>query len=411
MSSISVCMIVKNEEELLPQCLDSIVDIADELIIVDTGSGDRTMQIARDYNADLYEFEWTDSFSDARNFSIDLATKEWILWIDADEELESADILLLAQAVQNPDCDGIICQMLNDRSDGWAMHRLEKFFRRGSARFFRRKHNQLMGTQSRVYLPIRFYHYGYNLSPQKMKEKYARDIALLKMELGENDKDVQIWRNLIRTYRAAGEWDTLIETANRLDTMLKLDHTMIMAGGSEQLIDIDLAEAYKHQYEYDSAAGILRKLLIKHPDNIDANFMLAEVWFLTDKYLLAIESYIAYLRALGKAKAGGQIGELIIDTWGYEYMAYNNMAICYQETGQSDQAFNALRIAALQNMEANLIRFYKFHKKDKVRSSYQLREEARQKDELIAELRSQLEVTPELEIAEVNLAGQMDEKE
>ena len=84
---LSVCMIVKNEERFLGQCLASVKDIADELIVIDTGSTDRTVEIAREHGAQVGHFEWCNDFAAARNASIAAATGDWILFLDADEEL------------------------------------------------------------------------------------------------------------------------------------------------------------------------------------------------------------------------------------------------------------------------------------------------------------------------------------
>ncbi|MCR5145456.1 MAG: glycosyltransferase family 2 protein [Lachnospiraceae bacterium] len=81
-------MIVKNEEQVLARCLDSIVDLMDEVIIVDTGSTDATKEIAAKYTDKVYDFAWTGSFSDARNYSFSLATKDYIYCPDADEVLD-----------------------------------------------------------------------------------------------------------------------------------------------------------------------------------------------------------------------------------------------------------------------------------------------------------------------------------
>lgn len=87
MITISLCMIVKNEEKLLGRCLDSIADLVDEIIIVDTGSTDNTKETAAGYGAQLYDFTWIDDFSAARNFAFSKATCEYIYSADADEVL------------------------------------------------------------------------------------------------------------------------------------------------------------------------------------------------------------------------------------------------------------------------------------------------------------------------------------
>lgn len=87
MITVSLCMIVKNEEKILARCLDSLVGLMDEIIIVDTGSTDRTKEIAAQYTDKIYDFRWTDDFSAARNYSFSKATKEYIYSADADEVL------------------------------------------------------------------------------------------------------------------------------------------------------------------------------------------------------------------------------------------------------------------------------------------------------------------------------------
>ena len=88
MSTISLCMIVKNEEEVLARCLDCVKDIVDEIIIVDTGSKDRTKQIAEKYTNKIYNFEWIDDFAAARNFAFSKGTSDWLMWLDADDIIE-----------------------------------------------------------------------------------------------------------------------------------------------------------------------------------------------------------------------------------------------------------------------------------------------------------------------------------
>ncbi len=85
---ISLCMIVKDEERVLKRCLDSIAGLVDEVIIVDTGSVDKTKDIAKEYTDQIYDFEWIDDFSAARNFAFSHATMEYVLTMDADEVLE-----------------------------------------------------------------------------------------------------------------------------------------------------------------------------------------------------------------------------------------------------------------------------------------------------------------------------------
>ena len=83
--TISLCMIVKNEERTLARCLDTVTDLVDEIIILDTGSSDRTMDIAAKYTDRVYTYTWNEDFAAARNESFVRATQEYILWLDADD--------------------------------------------------------------------------------------------------------------------------------------------------------------------------------------------------------------------------------------------------------------------------------------------------------------------------------------
>lgn len=95
MFTISLCMIVKNEEDVLERCLSSVQQAVDEIIIVDTGSTDRTKEVAAKFNAKIFDYEWTNHFANARNFSFDQATSDYILWLDADDVLQPADLARL----------------------------------------------------------------------------------------------------------------------------------------------------------------------------------------------------------------------------------------------------------------------------------------------------------------------------
>lgn len=90
--SISLCMIVKNEEEMLGRPLKSASSFVDEIIIVDTGSTDKTKEIAKEFNAKIYDFKWINDFSAARNFAFSKATKDYVFWLDADDYIDEENV-------------------------------------------------------------------------------------------------------------------------------------------------------------------------------------------------------------------------------------------------------------------------------------------------------------------------------
>lgn len=91
MITISLCMIVKDEQDVIARCLESVKEIVDEIIIVDTGSHDKTVEIAAQYTKNIYHFDWIDDFAAARNFSFSKATKQYLLWLDADDVIQQND--------------------------------------------------------------------------------------------------------------------------------------------------------------------------------------------------------------------------------------------------------------------------------------------------------------------------------
>lgn len=107
MITISLCMIVKNEEKVLSRCLESVKDIADEIIIIDTGSTDKTKEIAHQYTEKIYDFKWTQDFSQARNYSFSKATKEYQMWLDADDVIteENKEKILTLKKALDPSID------------------------------------------------------------------------------------------------------------------------------------------------------------------------------------------------------------------------------------------------------------------------------------------------------------------
>ena len=95
MVSISLCMIVRNEEEVLARCLDSVRAAVDEIVIVDTGSTDRTKEIASEYTEKIFDYKWCEDFSAARNFAFSKGHMDYLMWLDADDVLPEASLKAL----------------------------------------------------------------------------------------------------------------------------------------------------------------------------------------------------------------------------------------------------------------------------------------------------------------------------
>ena len=108
MPRLSVCLIAKDEERHLPRCLESVRGLADEIVVVDTGSTDRTLEIAQARGARTARFEWRDDFSAAKNFAIEQASGDWILSLDADESIAARDHEAIRAIVHSDDVDAVV---------------------------------------------------------------------------------------------------------------------------------------------------------------------------------------------------------------------------------------------------------------------------------------------------------------
>ena len=106
MASVSLCMIVKNEEVVLKRCIDSVRDAVDEVIIVDTGSQDNTRAIASELTPKVYDFEWIDDFAAARNYAFSLASCDYIMWLDADDVIDADERNKLRAFAKKLSADG-----------------------------------------------------------------------------------------------------------------------------------------------------------------------------------------------------------------------------------------------------------------------------------------------------------------
>ena len=102
-NTLSLCMIVKNEEDVIGRCLECVSDIFDEIIVVDTGSDDNTKEIVKKYTKNLYYFKWIDDFAAARNYAFSKATKDYIMWLDADEYILNQDREKIKELKMNMD--------------------------------------------------------------------------------------------------------------------------------------------------------------------------------------------------------------------------------------------------------------------------------------------------------------------
>jgi tetratricopeptide (TPR) repeat protein len=229
---LSLCMIVKDEEEMLPRCLAAVAPAVDEIVIVDTGSTDRTIEIAHSHGAHVIEKQWTGSFSDARNVSFEAATGDWIIYLDADEVLVADDIPRLRSLTGRTWHEAfylVETSYTGELGDGAAItnNALRVFRNRPDYRFQGRLHEQIahnLPTYAAGRIEqssIRIEHYGYLGAVRDAKEKSRRNLDLLKAQQAESPTDAFLHFNLGTEYSVIGDYRAALTEFERAWRLVK----------------------------------------------------------------------------------------------------------------------------------------------------------------------------------------------
>lgn len=269
MSNLSICLIAKNEENCIEKCLTSLIPFQEagaEIVVVDTGSSDRTKVIAAKYTDRIYDFIWCDDFSAARNYAAKVAHHELILFIDCDETIvkpqsRSEVHAFLASLDQlSPEYAGMLTRTSPTLHSGTATDEIARIYHKNTYHYKGIIHEQLFpldGTNPQYRLfPMHMDHSGYT-DEDLMQQKANRNIALLEKDLAKNPEDDYTLFQLAQSYRALGQYDKalgFLEKAIELDLNPELDYvkTLVESYGYT-LIDLDRAgEALSLYGVYDT---------------------------------------------------------------------------------------------------------------------------------------------------------------
>ncbi|HEX5557086.1 MAG TPA: glycosyltransferase [Gaiellales bacterium] len=275
--TLSLCMIVKDEEEMLPGCLEPLRGVVDEMIVVDTGSTDRTVEIAESYGATVVHFPWNGSFADARNASIEAASGDWLIYLDADEHMEADDARHLRALLGRTWREGFYLVETNytggsDAGSAVTHMALRVWRNRPQYRFAGRIHEQKTHTMP-TYLPERFEtarirvrHYGYLNQRIAAKDKSRRNIQLLEQEAQES-------RTPFTDYNLGSEYIVLGDHAA---ARLHLDRSWaalreqgLESVGYAPLLVSRAARARREVGDFDAAVAAVEEGLARFPDHTD----------------------------------------------------------------------------------------------------------------------------------------------
>ena len=186
MPTLSLCMIVKNEEKHLARCLSSVKGVADEIVIVDTGSSDKTIEIAESFGAKIFHFDWVNDFSAARNFALSKCSGDWILYLDADEEL-NPDCIEEVKKYKSHKPAGVYCTVksLGSSIANESVMKYPRLFANvPGVEFVGKVHEQIIDSLRKNKIPlveseIEIIHHGYAIDEDGLRKKKERNLSLL----------------------------------------------------------------------------------------------------------------------------------------------------------------------------------------------------------------------------------------
>jgi glycosyltransferase involved in cell wall biosynthesis len=305
---LSLCMIVKDEENYLSNCLNSVKDLVDEIIIVDTGSSDKTKEIASTFSERIFDFSWCDDFAAARNEALKHATGDWILVLDADEVVAEPDLKLIKSAINNWDISGYRIMSRNYNNDssvqGWRPIQFEnasnltksfrgwypslkvRLFQRKKEFFFKGRIHEMvdqsiLANEGKILaLPISIHHYG-----EERGNKSGKYLELTKKKIEENP-DAKAYFELGIQHKQLGQLE-LAEKAIQRSLELDDHHLTPL---------LNLALVQQKRGRMGEAIGNYQKVLERNSSNASACFGLGFCYFKKSQLEDALRWFVLALK-------------------------------------------------------------------------------------------------------------------
>ncbi|MBT2290151.1 glycosyltransferase family 2 protein [Paenibacillus albidus] len=349
-------MIVKDEAEYLPKCLQSAAPIVDEIIIVDTGSTDDTVAIAESFGAKVIHMPWPNSFAAARNRSLEEATGDWILWLDADEAIDTEEAgklkeLLGRDLVRQQHIEGIQFQFLNYTRDSVETVPLQRMIRnRPEYRFEGVIHEQILPSMQNSHanctvgdVDIHVHHYG-NLPEILLgKDKIRRNLNLLHQALSNDPKDTVPFYYLGVEYYRVNALEQALKSFNHFLANSSNTTSVVMLSSAHKfrLLVLQLMERYTDLVQQGmESIGLF-------PDYTDLYHLVASGWKelqRPDKAIKALQKALKIGPAVGPYASMQGIGT---------YQTAHALAELFNSIGNAEQA--GVYYAQAQAMKSGIV--------------------------------------------------------
>lgn len=348
--TVSLCMIVKDEDWILDRCLNSVRDIVDEIIIGDTGSKDNTKQIAAEYGAYIFDIKWEDDFAKARNLTLEKASCDWILLLDADEIFHEKDKDTFLTLLDSEVYDGYHFTLINyfteNNTREYSVHYAFRLLKNTGEYYFEgRIHEQINNIKGSLdsslftLAEVTLFHYGYTDRVMQSKNKHSRNMPLLEKQLEENPTEPYFLFNMGNEHMSQGEID------KALVCYLKSYEQRAIAQAYFPHIYYRILLCYITQKNYERALFFAEEGLSIYPMCTDLEFLRGSVFREKHRYVAAVASFKRCL-SMGEApnslKFSGGCGT---------YKAYISLGEIYYEEDMFAEAFDSFS-AAIKYSEA-----------------------------------------------------------
>ncbi len=347
MNSLSQCMIVKNEEENIRQALSWGRDIMMEQIVVDTGSTDKTVEIAESMGARVYHFPWKDDFSAAKNFAISKASGDWIAFLDADEYIESEGVLKLKKLIETwspKQYDACVFSMLQLNHDGKAFaagSQMRVFANRPDIGYHNRIHEQLGRSDKKALVVIdatemiNIIHTGYGVVGEARERKLERNRTMILKELEEKPDDVEMLGYLGDTYYMGGKNKEAEEAYRKSIKGISRDIPGYDQRSSMTFINL-MHILYERKCTEEEILEVYKEATARTSLAKDADFDLEmAVWYLNQR---RHEEGLAYLQgSLNKLQQYGNLCRALYAGSRIQGI-YEQIANCYLQMGRLQEA-------------------------------------------------------------------------
>ena len=326
---ISVCIIGKNEEHFVEGCLEKLVPFGFEIVFVDTGSTDKTREIACRYTDNVYDFEWINDFAAAKNFCESKASNDWILSLDCDEYVQGIDLDVIAEFMKNNESmvGSFVIENLIRNGDavGRSKQKINRMYNRKYCHFEGMIHEQIRyldgSTVKTQILPIEVLHYGYALSPEELEKKNQRNISLLLEELKERPNEPYFYFQLGQSYAVLEDYEKVFQY---LHQGLELGPDPNQEYVQHMLIDYGNAMLHTGRYALAMNMESVYDILSEYSDYL---FMLGKIYYANQEKMKALEAFV-------KATIAPKC--IVFGT--NSFFPLNSMALIYEQMGENELA-------------------------------------------------------------------------